>query len=128
MRLRRLHLRGFRTFPSTDLDLGDITLLVGPNDAGKSSILVAISCLLNETKPDGSAWTTRDVAPPRDVNFGDTIDAISVIGEFDELDERDLDEWGFFATSGTLRIGVQFAEGDFEGLRRGPAFVLDAAD
>jgi putative ATP-dependent endonuclease of the OLD family len=42
VRLRRLRLRNYRSFPSAEIDIQDVTVFVGPNDAGKSSLLDAL--------------------------------------------------------------------------------------
>ena len=42
MRLSRLELRHFRCFESLDVDLEPVTVLVGANDTGKSTVLEAI--------------------------------------------------------------------------------------
>lgn len=43
MKIHRLHIKNFRCFPYLDLTLGNINILVGPNNVGKSSILRAVS-------------------------------------------------------------------------------------
>ncbi len=51
MRLKRLHLRNWRSFPAADIDLdNDVTVIVGQNGAGKTALLNAfVWCLYGET-------------------------------------------------------------------------------
>ncbi len=42
MKIKRLRLERFRQFPDTTLEFGDINLLVGPNNCGKTSVLHAV--------------------------------------------------------------------------------------
>ena len=53
--LTRLNIRNFRCFPSLDVELKPLTVLIGPNNTGKSAFLEAIRIL-----------STRDM---RNVNF-----------------------------------------------------------
>lgn len=46
MRISRLQLRNFRAFRELDMTLEPATLLVGGNDAGKTTIIEAISTVL----------------------------------------------------------------------------------
>lgn len=51
MRLKRLSLRNWRSFPTADVDLdNDVTVIVGQNGAGKTALLSAfVWCLYGET-------------------------------------------------------------------------------
>jgi hypothetical protein len=62
MKLLKIRLRGFRRFAeSQSLDLNeDLIALVGPNEAGKSSVLDAIE-LLGQRKPPGAGDSTRSL-------------------------------------------------------------------
>jgi predicted ATP-dependent endonuclease of OLD family len=46
MRIARLQLRNFRAFRELDMTFEPATLLVGANDAGKTTIIEAISTVL----------------------------------------------------------------------------------
>lgn len=71
--LTRLGLKNFRAFESLDLALAPITILVGPNNSGKSSILSALRIIAQTTRnedyriplvlngPFGQFGTYRDV-------------------------------------------------------------------
>jgi putative ATP-dependent endonuclease of OLD family len=50
MRLHSLTIDGFKRIKKTTVFFGDATFLIGMNNAGKSSILQAIDCLLNAKK------------------------------------------------------------------------------
>jgi hypothetical protein len=43
MKISHIHISNFRCFDAVDMELGDITVLIGPNNSGKSSVLRAIS-------------------------------------------------------------------------------------
>ena len=66
VRLARVTIENFRCFGDPiDLNVGDLTALIGKNDAGKSSILEALDMFFNDTKlenDDGSIYgNTREV-------------------------------------------------------------------
>ncbi len=46
MRINRLKLRDFRNHAETEMDLGDLNLIVGPNASGKTSLAMAIEYAL----------------------------------------------------------------------------------
>lgn len=48
--LKRLGIQNFRCFRSLKVDLRPLTVLIGPNDSGKSSFLTALDRLANATK------------------------------------------------------------------------------
>jgi predicted ATPase len=57
MRVKSIEIEGFRAFKHMDrIELGDITVLIGPNNSGKSSILRALSLM-----QDGSGVGGADV-------------------------------------------------------------------
>lgn len=60
MRLAKVTIENFRCFGDPiDLNIGDLTALIGKNDAGKSSILEALDMFFNDTKlenDDGSIY------------------------------------------------------------------------
>jgi putative ATP-dependent endonuclease of the OLD family len=56
MRLEHLHVAGFRSLKDTEIDFDDLTLLIGPNDSGKSSVLDAVDILLTGRPPDPSDY------------------------------------------------------------------------
>jgi predicted ATPase len=54
MRLTRLQLQNFKACRSVDLELAPLTVLIGANNAGKSSVLHAIALLAQSGQPIGS--------------------------------------------------------------------------
>jgi predicted ATPase len=54
MRLKSIRLVNFCNFSDATLELGDVTVIVGKNDVGKSNILKAIDILLNQS--DSTQW------------------------------------------------------------------------
>jgi len=50
MKIKRIELHGFRTFPQLDLELSDYSVFVGKNNSGKSNLLHAIYCFYNPKK------------------------------------------------------------------------------
>lgn len=58
MKLKRVHIQNFRSIKDLTFDVGDLCALIGPNNAGKSNILNALSFLLGDIWP-----TTRPIDP-----------------------------------------------------------------
>ncbi len=50
MLLRRIHLHNFKAFDELAMDFGPITLLLGPNNSGKSSIIAPLRLLVQTTE------------------------------------------------------------------------------
>lgn len=46
MRISRLSIQNFRSIKALDLDLNETTVLIGPNNSGKTAILDAIRIVL----------------------------------------------------------------------------------
>jgi len=62
MRIKHLHIERFRSIESIDLDLGNTTVLIGPNNAGKTAILEAIRIALTRRWGQrGTGFTEYDV-------------------------------------------------------------------
>jgi ABC-type transport system involved in cytochrome c biogenesis ATPase subunit len=119
MRLRHLRLKNFRSYPSLDIELEDVTVVVGPNDSGKSSLLDAILCLLSPVNRHGEFWTLDEVKHPGypDLPFGD----VTIEGWFDDLGAAQKEAYGRFLEGDGVRLGVYFDE---EEERQGPCVVL----
>ena len=62
MRITKLRIRNFRCISSLDLDLGDTTVFIGPNNAGKTAILDAVRIVLTRRWGQrGTGFTEHDV-------------------------------------------------------------------
>ena len=62
MRITRLHIENFRSIKSLDVELGDTTVLIGPNNAGKTAILDAVRIALTRRWGQrGTGFTEYDV-------------------------------------------------------------------
>ena len=65
MCISRLHIENFRSIRNLDIDLGDTTVFIGPNDAGKSAILDAVRIVLTRRWGQrGTGFTEHDVHRP----------------------------------------------------------------
>src|ERR1700730_7158536 len=62
MRITRLRIENFRSIRQLNLDLGDTTVFIGPNNAGKTSILDAVRIALTRRWGQrGTGFTEYDV-------------------------------------------------------------------
>lgn len=78
MRLARLRLRNFRCYKDeTAIDFDDITVLVGRNDSGKSSVMDALDIFLNDGNPD-----------KHDASKGGNAADLAIICEFEDFPEE----------------------------------------
>ena len=55
MRITRIEIENFRSIRHVVIDLSDTTVLVGPNNAGKTAILDALLCCAPSPVRDGIA-------------------------------------------------------------------------
>lgn len=96
MKLKKFHVKEFRSIlDSGEVDVGDITCLVGKNEAGKTGLLQALYKLNPILAAEGKFDVTddyprRDVADYRaDVDAGDRDPAEIITATF-ELDDEDV--------------------------------------
>src|SRR6185312_4391655 len=62
MRVTRLSIENFRSIRHLDLELGETTVLIGPNNAGKTAILDAVRIALTRRWGErGTGFTEYDV-------------------------------------------------------------------
>ncbi len=67
MKITRLRIQNFRSIHSLDLNLGETTVFVGPNNAGKSAILDAVRIALTRRWGQrGTGFTEHDVHRAKD--------------------------------------------------------------
>lgn len=64
MRIASLHVENLRCIEMLDIRLFDYTSLIGPNNAGKSTVLRALELLLSQTPPDRDEWSHGREAHP----------------------------------------------------------------
>ena len=65
MKITRLRIENLRSVRALDLRLGDTTVLIGPNNAGKSAILDAVRIVLTRRWGQrGTGFTEHDVNRP----------------------------------------------------------------
>ena len=88
MRLARLRLRNFRCYKDEfSVTFGEITALIGKNDAGKSSVLDALAVFFDEAKLDADDGCVQ----------GDRGD-VRIICEFDDLPDNLIVDRNFKTT------------------------------
>lgn len=101
MRIVRLSIQNFRSIKSIDLDLSDTTVLIGPNNSGKTAILDAIRiALTRKWGQRGTGFTEYDVhladkdsdpKSPPGVSIDIRVEERQA-GEWSEAIQQDLDE------------------------------------
>jgi putative ATP-dependent endonuclease of the OLD family len=94
MKLHALKIEGFKRIKSATLLFGDATFLIGPNNAGKSSVLKAIDWLLSAKKTIPS----QEYFSVTDQETGETkpvVNTISIEAEFRNL-PIDASQWRGF--------------------------------
>lgn len=85
-----LHIKNFKSLTNINLPLTPMTVIVGNNAAGKSSILQAVDFLCSSVKEDFNIWLER-----RGLTVGDirsSLDKSPVMQFFCELELRDTNE------------------------------------
>ncbi len=60
MKIRRIHIKNFRSIKELSFEPGNICALVGENGAGKSNILAALDFLLGERWPSSKSLDSSD--------------------------------------------------------------------
>lgn len=85
MKLRSVHIKNFRCLADVTIEFGDPTILLGPNSAGKSSLLHALAFFF-----DGTDLEVEDV-------FGSAAETVTVECTFTGLDETDRAVFGPYA-------------------------------
>jgi energy-coupling factor transporter ATP-binding protein EcfA2 len=76
MRLKSIRVQNFRCFENQEFNLRDFTSLIGPNNAGKSTLLRAIAIFLSQEKPTADEW-----------RHGGENEPIEIEGCFEEIED-----------------------------------------
>ncbi len=101
MRITRLNIQNFRSIKSLNLDLSETTVLIGPNNAGKTAILDAVRIALTRRWGQrGTGFTEYDVHLPDENADPKSPPGVSIeirveerqAGEWSEALQQDLDE------------------------------------
>lgn len=81
--LERITLKNFKLHASTEIDAAPITVFIGPNNSGKSSIFQAILCLRQAVGRSGNSFIQPATRPPSiESQFVFFPDQLIDIGEF----------------------------------------------
>lgn len=101
MRISRLSIQNFRSIKELDLDLNETTVLIGPNNAGKTAILDAIRIVLTRRWGQrGTGFTEYDVHLADEHADPKTPPGVAIeirveeqaAGEWSDALQQDLDE------------------------------------
>ncbi len=114
MKLTTLRLKDYRCFEDLELALEPSTVLVGANNAGKSTILDAITAIYGTRLPGAKGG--RDVFPqrrdvtgiagrPSEFEFVGFIPTPHIIAGFSDLTERERSVWGPAMQGDVVRFG-----------------------
>jgi putative ATP-dependent endonuclease of the OLD family len=101
MRITRLRIENFRSIRHLDLELGDTTVFIGPNNAGKTAILDAVRIALTRRWGQrGTGFTEYDVHLASETDDPKASPGVAielraeetVAGEWPDALQQDLDE------------------------------------
>lgn len=92
MKLRRLEIRHFRGIDKLDLKLGDMTVLIGENNTGKTTILDALKIALRGGMASKYSFDTYDFHLPNATAEPSSAPAISIRLTFREDKPAEWDE------------------------------------
>jgi len=91
MRISRVEIKNFRSIKHLDVDLDDTTVLVGPNNAGKTAILDAIRIVLNRRwGKRGTGFSEYDIHMEKESS--DPKDSAGITIEI-RTEEKEVGEW-----------------------------------
>jgi len=123
MRISQLVIKNFRSIKDLDIELPQICALVGPNNAGKSNILLAIQRVLGRDWVSVSSFDEDDVYSRNsdlDVEITVTLDPPLKYVKFKNTDSVDINKLSFEYT--------RYKIGEHKGERRLEQKCLDAND
>lgn len=85
MRLSRVHIENFRSIRDLIIELGETSVFIGPNNAGKTAILDAIRIVLTRRWGQrGSGFTEHDVHRPEENGDPRTLPPVTITLIFEE--------------------------------------------
>jgi len=80
MRITRLHIENFRSIRNLDIELGDATVFIGANNAGKTAILDAVRIVLTRRWGQrGTGFTEHDVHKPTPDGDPRTLPPVKIV-------------------------------------------------
>lgn len=103
MQITRLHIENFRSIKSLDVELGDTTVFLGPNNAGKTAVLDAVRFALAPTRREG--FTEHDVHRTEEGTDPRTLPPIAITIMLEEASERPWNEDLEAVLADILRLG-----------------------
>lgn len=83
MKLSRVKIKNYRNFFDEDISLNNETIIIGPNDVGKTNLLMAIRILLDKSL----SYLDLELEE-RDFNIFSDEEEITIILEFSEISEN----------------------------------------
>lgn len=111
MRISKVRIEGLRALNDFEVDLDPVTILIGANGAGKSTVLEALDFFFNDS-PLSDA----------DLSHAHPKDAIAVRVTFTELDSNDRNELGSYASGQALTLERRWTNGKSKLTGRGRRF------
>jgi putative ATP-dependent endonuclease of OLD family len=117
MRLANIEVRNFRCLRCVSLPIHELTVLIGENDSGKSSVLDLLDMVLNEKQPDENDFFQEEEGTPSE------LIEVELTFELDNID-RPMAE-AFTAADGRLYLRKVFSISSVETYYRGERFVDD---
>ncbi len=91
MRITRIHIENFRSIRNLEMDLGDATVLIGQNNAGKTAILDAVRIVLTRRWGQrGTGFTENDVHRPDPEGDPRTLPPVKIVLV---MEEPETGEW-----------------------------------
>ena len=104
MKLSKATIRNYRSHRNTEVQLHDLTILIGPNGTGKSAVLYALDWLFNGSPPSKS-----DICKFATDN-SDATTRIEVEVEFSDLSNEDRELLGKYARKDIARFRRSWSE------------------
>lgn len=106
MQITKLKIRNFRSIKDLDIELGDTTVLIGQNNAGKSAILDAVRIALTRRWGQrGTGFTENDVYRPDETGDPKTLPPVMIELALEEPEAAPWDPDLVAALEDILSIG-----------------------